>query len=172
MMGNHNGKEAYGTTGSPLDFYHTPPTSRSEAELIAMALPSVTSTDKVQTSSPVVSTTPSSPSPAADWKPQLSTPSEWAMISVESVNSLDTNSSDAAAGRKKVVNSSDVPIPLPLPQGSPSEQSWQERDSGMEPQAAAERAGGEMTLVLLSLMEHYRASLGLTPNTDITTGAV
>ncbi|XP_059212806.1 cytospin-A-like [Centropristis striata] len=29
-----------------------------------------------------------------------------------------------------------------------------------------------MTLVLLSLMEHYRASLGLTPNTDVTTGAV
>ncbi|MED6264292.1 hypothetical protein CHARACLAT_013276 [Characodon lateralis] len=172
MMGNHNGKEAYGTTGSPLDFYHTPPTSRSEAELIAMALPSAASTDKVQTSSPVVSTTPSSPSPAADWKQQLSTPSEWAMISVESVNSLDTNLSDAAAGREKVVNSSDVSIPLPLPQGSPSEQSWQERDSGMEPQAAAERAGGEMTLVLLSLMEHYRASLGLTPNTDITTGAV
>ncbi|XP_047243537.1 cytospin-A-like isoform X1 [Girardinichthys multiradiatus] len=172
MMGNHNGKEAYGTTGSPLDFYHTPPTSRSEAELIAMALPSAAPTDKVQTSSPVVSTTPSSPSPAADWKRQLSTPSEWAMISVESVNSLNTNSSDAAAGREKVVNSSDIPIPLPLPQGSPSEQSWQERDSGMEPQAAAERAGGEMTLVLLSLMEHYRASLGLTPNTDITTGAV
>ncbi|MEQ2162032.1 hypothetical protein GOODEAATRI_015722 [Goodea atripinnis] len=141
MMGNHNGKEVYGTTGSPLDFYHTPPTSRSEAELIAMALPSAVSTDKVQTSSPVVSTTPSSPSPAADWKQQLATPSEWAMISVESVNSLDTNSSDAAAGREKVVNTSDVPIPLPLFQGSPSEQSWQERDSGMEPQAAAERAG-------------------------------
>ncbi|KAK5616514.1 hypothetical protein CRENBAI_009402 [Crenichthys baileyi] len=174
MMGNHNGKEAYGTTGtgSPLDFYHTPPTSPSEAELIAMALPSAASTDKVQTSSPVVSTTPSSPSPAADRKQKLSTPSEWAVISVESVNSLDTNSSDAAAGGEKVVNSSDVPIPLPLPQGSPSEHSWQERDSGMEPQAAAERAGGEMTLVLLSLMEHYRASLGLTPNTDITTGAV
>lgn len=42
----------------------------------------------------------------------------------------------------------------------------------MEPQAAEERVGEEMTLVLLSLMEHYGASVGLTPNTDITTGAV
>lgn len=148
--------------GSPLDFYHTPPTSPSEAEVTAMASPSAASTDKVQTSSPVASTTPSTPSQAADWKQKLSAPSEWAVISVESINS-----SDAAAGQEK-----DVPIALPLPRGSPSEQSWQERDSGMELQAAAERPGEEMTLVLLSLMEHYRASLGLTPNTDITTGAV
>lgn len=42
----------------------------------------------------------------------------------------------------------------------------------MEPQAAEERAGEEMTLVLLSLMEHYGASVGLTSHTDITTGAV
>ncbi|TMS12161.1 Cytospin-A [Larimichthys crocea] len=64
------------------------------------------------------------------------------------------------------------PASPPLSSESPSEQSWQERDSGLEPQAAEERAGEEMTLVLLSLMEHYRASLGLTPNTDVTTGAV
>lgn len=42
----------------------------------------------------------------------------------------------------------------------------------MEPQGAEERAGEEMTLVLLSLMEHYGASVGLTCHTDITTGAV
>ncbi|XP_007544385.1 cytospin-A-like [Poecilia formosa] len=164
MMGNHNDKDSYSAsdTGSPLDFYHTPPTSPSEAELAAMASPSAASTDKVQTSSPVASAPPSTPSPAADWKQKLSAPSEWAVICVESINS-----SDAAAGQE-----TDVPIALPLPRESPSEHSWQERDSGMEPQAAAERAGEEMTLVLLSLMEHYRASLGLTPNTDITTGAV
>ena len=74
-----------------------------------------------------------------------------------------------AAGRQKAV---DRGCDAGLSRGSPSEQSWQERDSGMEPQAAAERAGEEMTLVLASLMEHYGASLGLTPNTDITTGAV
>ncbi|XP_038123526.1 cytospin-A-like isoform X4 [Cyprinodon tularosa] len=143
MMGNHNGKDTYSPTGtgSPLDFYHTPPTSPSEEELAAMALPSAAST-------------------------------EWAVISVESINSLGTNSSDAATGQEKVVSSLDVQTPIPLPQRSPSEQSWQERDSGMESQAAAERTGEEMTLVLLSLMEHYRASMGLTPNTDITAGAV
>lgn len=137
-----------------------------------MALPSAALTDKMQTSSPVTNATPSSPSAAADWKPKLSAPSEWAVISVESINSAQTNSTDAAAGQQKFVDSSEVPIPLPLPRGSPSEQSWQERDSGMESQAATERAGEEMSLVLLSLMEHYRTSLGLTPNTDITTGAV
>lgn len=57
--------------------------------------------------------------------------------------------------------------------GSPSEESWQERDSGLEPQAAEERAGEEMTLVLLSLIEHYGSSFGLTSShTDTTTGAV
>ncbi|XP_038123524.1 cytospin-A-like isoform X2 [Cyprinodon tularosa] len=172
MMGNHNGKDTYSPTGSPLDFYHTPPTSPSEEELAAMALPSAASTGKMQTSSPIASAPPSSPSPAADWKPKLSAPSEWAVISVESINSLGTNSSDAATGQEKVVSSLDVQTPIPLPQRSPSEQSWQERDSGMESQAAAERTGEEMTLVLLSLMEHYRASMGLTPNTDITAGAV
>lgn len=64
------------------------------------------------------------------------------------------------------------PASLPASRGSPSEESWQERDSGVEPQAAEERAGEEMTLVLLSLMEHYGASVGLTSRTDITTGAV
>ncbi|KAM4529760.1 uncharacterized protein V3H82_027782 isoform 2-T2 [Fundulus diaphanus] len=174
MMGNHNGRESYSPTGtgSPLDFYHTPPTSPSEAELAAMALSSAASADKVQTSSPVASTTPSSPSPAAEWKQKLSAPAEWAVISVESINSSETNPSDAAARREKVVNSSDVPVALSLPQGPPSEQCWQERDSGMEPQAAAEGTGEEMTLVLHSLMEHYKASMGLAPNTDITTGAV
>lgn len=77
--------------------------------------------------------------------------------------------SDAAAGHGKAAGS---PASPPPSRGSLSEPSWQERDSGLEPQAEAERAGEEMTLVLLSLMEHYRASLGLSPNTDVTTGAV
>lgn len=80
--------------------------------------------------------------------------------------------SDAAARHGITAVSLGSPTSLHPSRESPSEQSWQERDSGLEPQAAAERAGEEMTLVLLSLMEHYRDSLGLTPNTDITTGAV
>lgn len=77
--------------------------------------------------------------------------------------------SDAAVRHRKAATS---PASLPPSSGSPSEESWQERDSGLESQAVEERAGEETTLVLLSLMEHYGASLGLTPNTDVTTGAV
>ncbi|XP_036941529.1 cytospin-A-like [Acanthopagrus latus] len=166
-MGNHTGKDSHGTTGSPLDFFHTPPTTPSEEELAAMALSSAAPPNKAQTPSPAGSTTPSATSPIAEWAQKLSAPTEWAVISVDGVNCSET--SDAAARQGKAASS---PASLAPSRGSPSEQSWQERDSGLEPQAAEERAGEEMTLVLLSLMEHYRASLGLTPNTDLTTGAV
>ena len=153
--------------GSPLDFFHTPPTTPSEEELAAMALSSAAPPNKAQTPSPAGSTTPSTTSPIAEWAQKLSAPTEWAVISVDGVNCSET--SDAAARQGKAASS---PASLAPSRGSPSEQNWQERDSGLEPQAAEERAGEEMTLVLLSLMEHYRASLGLTPNTDLTTGAV
>ncbi|XP_051265328.1 cytospin-B-like [Dicentrarchus labrax] len=171
-MGNHTGKDSHGTTGSPLDFFHTPPTTPSEAELTAMALSSAASSNKTQTPSPAGSATPCTTSPVPDWTQKLSTPSEWAVISVDRVTSSETNVSDAAARHRKEASTPGSPMSLPLSRESPSEQSWQERDSGLEPQAAAERAGEEMTLVLLSLMEHYRTSLGLSPNADVTTGAV
>uniref|UniRef100_A0A1A8KXA4 Cytospin-A n=1 Tax=Nothobranchius kuhntae TaxID=321403 RepID=A0A1A8KXA4_NOTKU len=164
-MGNHISKDNHGSAGSPLDFYHTPPTSLSEPELAAMALPSTASPEKA---TPLSSTTP-----VADWTQKISAPSEWALISVDSVDnvaSLDTSSPDAATQEPSC--SLESPGSLPLSREASSEQSWQERDSGMEPQAVAEKAGEEVTLVLLSLMHHYRAPLGLTPNTDITTGAV
>nr|XP_046228515.1 cytospin-A-like [Scatophagus argus] len=166
MMGNHTGKDSHGTTGSPLDFFHTPPTTPSDAEL--MALSSAASSNKAQTPSPAGSTTPSATSPVPDWTQKLSAPSEWAVISVDSITS-ETNVSDAVARHGKAAGS---PASPPPSRGSPSEESWQERDSGVEPQAAEEGAGEEMTMVLLSLMEHYGASLGLTPNADVTTGAV
>lgn len=149
-------------SGSSLDFYHTPPTSPSDSDLAAMALPSAASADSVQTPSPAASITPSSTSVVPDGTQKLSAPSEWAVINEDSVSS-GTNSSDAAVKREKAAVDSSV---------LPSEQSWRERDSGMEPQAAAEKDEDAMTLVLLSLMEHYRAPLGLTPNTDVTSGAV
>ncbi|XP_032399156.1 cytospin-A isoform X1 [Etheostoma spectabile] len=167
-MGNQTGRDNHGPTGSPLDFFHTPPTTPSEAELTAMALSSAASSSKAQTPSPAGSTTPSTTSPFTDWTQKLPAPTEWAVISIDSITS-ETNVSDVAVRHGKPVGS---PTSLPPSTGSLSEQSWLERDSGLEPQAAAERAGEEMTLVLLSLMEHYRASLGLTPNTDVTTGAV
>ncbi|XP_071323372.1 cytospin-B-like [Trachinotus anak] len=170
-MGNHTGKDSHGPTGSPLDFFHTPPTTPSEAELTAMALSSAASCNKAQTP-PADSTTPSTTTPVADWTQKPSAPSEWAVISVDSITPSETNVSDAAGRHGKAAVSPGSPASLPPSRGSPSEQSWQERDSGLEPQAAAERVGEEMTLVLLSLMEHYRASLGLNPNTDVTTGAV
>ncbi len=160
-------------SGSPLDFFHTPPTTPSEAELTAMALSSAASSNKAQTPSPAgSSTTPSTTSPVADWTQKLAAPSEWAVISVDSITCSESNVSDAAARHGKAELSPGSPASPTPSKGSPAEQSWQERDSGLEPQAAAERAGEEMTLVLLSLMEHYRASLGLNPNTDVTTGAV
>ncbi|XP_034755429.1 cytospin-A-like isoform X2 [Etheostoma cragini] len=167
-MGNQTGRDNHGPTGSPLDFFHTPPTTPSEAELTAMALSSAASSSKAQTPSPDGSTTPSTTSPFTDWTQKLPAPTEWAVISIDSITS-ETNVSDVAVRHGKAVGS---PTSLPPSTGSLSDQSWLERDSGLEPQAAAERAGEEMTLVLLSLMEHYRASLGLTPNTDVTTGAV
>lgn len=159
------------SSGSPLDFYHTPPTSPSEADLAAMA---AASADNTKTSSPAASIPPTTSytSQLPDWTQQPSAPSEWAVISVDSAISSDTNWSDAAVRQDKVAAGSEGSSLLPSSRETPTEQSWGERDSGMEPQAAAERDGNEMTLVLLSLMEHYRAPLGLTPNTDLTSGAV
>ncbi|XP_029966675.1 uncharacterized protein LOC115402302 [Salarias fasciatus] len=176
-MGNHNGRDSNAPTGSPLDFFHTPPTTPTQAELTAMALSSAASPEKSQTPSPAGTATPSSSaSPAAEWTQKLSAgPSEWAVISVDGAPPSENNVSDAAPARREksaVRLGSPASSSLLLSRGSTPEESWQERDSGLEPQAAAERAGDEMTLVLLSLMEHYRTSLGLTPNTDVTTGAV
>ncbi|XP_039981197.1 cytospin-A-like isoform X2 [Xiphias gladius] len=158
--------------GSPLDFFHTPPTTPSEEEQTAMALPSAASSNTAQTPSPAGSTTPSTTSPVAEWTEKLSAPSEWALISLDGIAASETNVSEAAARHERAAASPGSPASLPPSRASPSEQSWQERDSGLEPQAAAERAGEEMALVLLSLMEHYRASLALNPKTDVTTGAV
>ncbi|XP_035000255.2 cytospin-A isoform X1 [Hippoglossus stenolepis] len=181
-MGNHTGKDSHSPTacsslsGSPLDFYHTPPTTPSEAELTAMALSSsASSSNKAQTPSPADSDIPSATaavSPITEWTQRLSGSTDWAVISVESIASSETSVSDAAARHGKAAVSVAPPASLPPSRDSPSEQSWQERDSGLEPQDAAERAEEEMTLVLLSLMEHQRASLGLTPKTDVITGAV
>ncbi|XP_028997510.1 cytospin-A-like isoform X1 [Betta splendens] len=149
IMGNHAGKDGHGPTGSPLDFFHTPPTTPSEAVLAAMALSSAAaaSSNKARTPSPT--------SPVADWTQKLPAASEWDVISVNGAGGAAASPGSRAS-----------------PSRSPSQQSWKERDGGVEPQAAAESAGEEVTLVLLSLMEHYRASVGLNPNTDLTTGSV
>ncbi|KAK2856046.1 hypothetical protein Q5P01_004781 [Channa striata] len=181
-MGNHNGRDSHGPTGSPLEFFHTAPTTPSEAALAAMALSSADSSNKAQAASAPSSTTPSSSStttttttttatsPIAEWTHKLSAASEWAVISVDSITSSETNVSDAAR-QGKAAGSPGSPASLP-PTRSPSQQSWQERDSGLESQAAAESTEEEVTMVLLSLMEHYRASLGPTASTDVPTAPV
>ncbi|XP_029902771.1 cytospin-A-like [Myripristis murdjan] len=171
-MGNHAGKDGSGSTGSPLDFFHTPPTTPSEAELTAMALPSSASTNEAQQKDTPSPETASTAPQATSGAQKPSVPSEWAVISIDGVTSPGRNASDAAARHGKAAVSLGSSVSLPPSRGSPSEQSWQERDSGLEPQAAVERAGQEMTLVLFSLIEHYRASLGLSSGQDVTTGAV
>ncbi|KAM4600981.1 uncharacterized protein ACJ7VT_020845 [Polymixia lowei] len=178
-MGNQAGKDSTDPTGSPLDFFHTPPTTPSEAELAAMALSSFASTSKVQqrdTASCKTGTSPSAAPPAAGWTQKLSVSPEWAMITLDGVGSAERSSSGTAGRHGRAAGNSvslNSPAPRPSSGGSPpSEQSWQERDSGLEPQAGAEGPSEEMSLVLLSLMEHYRASLGLSPDKDAATGAV
>lgn len=78
------------------------------------------------------------------------------MITPDSVAVSETK---AAVGFREAVGS------------PPSLESWQERDSGLEPQAAEERVGEQTPLGLLRLMERYRASVELSPHTDATTGA-
>lgn len=87
------------------------------------------------------------------------------MISMDSVTGSETK---AAVRCREAAGS---PASLPPPGGWPLEESWQERDSGLEPQAAEERAGEETSLGLLRLTERYRASVELSRHTDAATGA-
>lgn len=153
--------------GSPLDFSHTPATRGTERGIITMALSSAASSNKVQTQSPHSSTSPFNL--LADWTQKLPTPSEWAVISLESITSSQPTASNEATRCEKAAAST---VPLLPSRVSLTEDSWHERDSGLGPQAMEEGAGEEVNLVLFSLMEHYRASLGLSPNTDPTTGAI
>eukprot|EP00066_Takifugu_rubripes_P006823 XP_003971891.1 PREDICTED: cytospin-A-like [Takifugu rubripes] len=155
-MGNHTGKDGHGATGSPLDFFHTPATTPSQPETIAMALSTAAACSRIQTLSPACSITPLTPSPVAEWLQKQPPPAEWALMSPDSVAVSETK---AAVGIREAVAS------------PPSPESWQERDSGVEPQAAEEGAGEQTPLGLLRLMERYRASVELSPHTDATTGA-
>ncbi|KAM6954366.1 uncharacterized protein FYW47_013319 [Aplochiton taeniatus] len=168
-MGNHVGKDGHVPTGAHLDLFHTPPSSPSEADLAAMALAS-TSTQVQKGTSLAEAGSSSAPSniKVTDWSHKLSIPPEWAVIGLDTIVSPPNRT-----GRTVTCHSSPgSPGQGPSSRGSPSDQSWQERDSGLEPQAGTERAGEEMALVLLSLMEHYKASLGLSPGMDSTTGAI
>lgn len=138
-------------SGSPSDFFHTAPNSPSEAFLAAVALPS----DKPQAEKT---------SPSAEWTQTLMASSDWSIVSV---SSSETKVSDAAAAEEErsVVS---LENSTALCEGLVSEMSWQERDSGVEPQGAVESARGDLTLALLGVMEHYRDSIRVTPTMDVT----
>ncbi|XP_059897644.1 cytospin-A-like isoform X2 [Gadus macrocephalus] len=178
-MGNHAGKDSIGHTGSPLDFFHTPPTSPSEeAQLAALASSSSSVfTNKMQTPCHPCSPCPPTPTPSNCPRQQV-LQGEWALISMESQPSPQMSLShekkeEEEAGAKHCGNVGSLsPAPMPLPWGSPTEQVWQERDSGLESPLGAEQVGQETSLVMRSLMEYYRASLGLSPGPDDSVGAV
>lgn len=143
-------------SGSPLDFFHTPATTPSQPETIAMALSTAAACSRIQTLSPACSVTPLTPSPVAEWLQKQPPPAEWALISPDRVAVPETK---VAVGFREAVGS------------PPSLERWQERDSGLEPPAAEEGVGEQTPLGLLRLMERYRASVELSPHTDATTGA-
>lgn len=149
--------------GSPLDFFHTPATTPSQPETIAMALSTAAASSRIQT--PTCTIAPLTLSPVAEWIQNRAAPAEWALINMDSV----AGSEVMAAVRCREAAGS--PASLPPPGGWPSEESWQERDSGLEPQAAGERAKEDTSLGLLRLMERYSASVELNRRTDATAGA-
>ncbi|XP_036066353.1 cytospin-A isoform X5 [Oryzias melastigma] len=149
-MGNHNSKGPHDPAGSPSDFFHTAPNSPSEAFLAAVALPS----DKPQAEKT---------SPSAEWTQTLMASSDWSIVSV---SSSETKVSDAAPAEERSVVS--LENSTALCEGLASEMSWQERDSGVEPQGAVESAREDLTLALLGVMEHYRDSIRVTPTMDVT----
>ncbi|XP_019733135.1 uncharacterized protein LOC109520387 isoform X4 [Hippocampus comes] len=162
-MGNMNYRSS---AGSPLDFFPTP-AMPSEADLMsmAMAISSTSSSHRTQTPSLEIAT--DSPLAVTDWSQEMSPPSEWAILSLDTVKSPNVSGQDEALEVSLRSLTS-----LHTSRAWPLEQSWQEGDSGLEPQALAERSGEELSRDLLGLMERHRNSLGLSLNMDATTEAV
>ncbi|KAL0967633.1 hypothetical protein UPYG_G00254720 [Umbra pygmaea] len=99
-------------------------------------------------------------------------PTEWAVISLESSPSPQGTGTDVDAGRQSVKCSSSPnsspasPGQGPPSKGSPLEQSWQEQDSGLEPQGRQECSRDELVLALLGLLEHHVSAPGLSPSLE------
>ncbi|KAJ3606765.1 hypothetical protein NHX12_026284 [Muraenolepis orangiensis] len=177
-MGNHAGKDNIGHTGSPLDFFSTPPTSPSEdSHLTALASASSSVfTNKMQTGC-----NPCPPAPTPSNCPrQRPLHGERAPIGNESQRppleksqSREKVEEEAAVAKQwgTVGALGSPPLPPP-PCSSPVKPSWQERDSGLESQLGAEQMSQETNLVMQSLMEYYKASLGLSPGPGDAEGAV
>ncbi|KAJ8009365.1 hypothetical protein DPEC_G00088130 [Dallia pectoralis] len=169
-MGNFAGKDGHGLTGSRLDMFHTPPSSPSDLDLAVAHLL------QQETSSPGSArgvACHNGASAITKWSHTLSVPPEWAVISLDSSTSPQGAGMDMDEGRRRMErrssshNGSPVSPCQGLPtEGSPLGQSWQERDSGLEPQGKPVWSGDELALVLTSLLEHHRSGLVLTPGLD------
>ncbi|XP_041716015.1 cytospin-A isoform X1 [Coregonus clupeaformis] len=178
-MGNVGGKDGHGPTGSHLDLFQTPPSSPSDSDL-APAVSQLLQQGTLSSGATRGIVCQGGASPISNWSHTLSVPPEWAVISVESSASPPGTGIEMEGSRRTVQrssshkshNSSPVsPGQGPQFEGSSLEHSWQERDSGMEPHAAPERAGEEMALALFSLLEHHRSAVGLSPGLDAPAGA-
>lgn len=160
-----------------MDFFQTPPSSPSEDGHLG-ALASASSsvfTNKMQTTRCPTASTPSHCPPLRPFH------GEWALINMESQRppgetsvshveeKEDEEEEEARTRRRGPLDGALSPALLPPSCSLPAERSWQEKDSGLE----AEQVGQETGLVMLSLMEYYRASLGLSPGArDDAAGAV
>nr|XP_029487583.1 uncharacterized protein LOC115107936 isoform X5 [Oncorhynchus nerka] len=186
-MGNVAGKDDHGPTGSHLDLFHTPPSSPSDSDLAAALALAPAAAQLLQQGTPssgatggIVCQGGASPSTNSNWSHTLSVPPEWAVISLESGASTQGTGvemdGERRPGRCSSSHNNHSSSPVSPAHESPSdrsplEQCWQDRDSGLEPQAGPERAREEMALALLNLLEHHRSTLGLSPGLDAPAGA-
>ncbi|XP_061560668.1 cytospin-A-like [Phycodurus eques] len=169
-MGNTNNRSS---AGSPFDFFQTHLTP-SEADVTTMAISSETSSHRPQTPSLEMPPHDSHATTFAvtDWAQRLSPPSEWAILSVDgSIKSPNVSGEVAGHDEAPVVSLCSL-TSLNSSRVWPLEQSWQEKDSGLEPQAAAERSGKKLSRALLRLIERHCTLLGLSLDMDTTVVAV
>ncbi|XP_051908502.1 cytospin-A-like isoform X2 [Hippocampus zosterae] len=162
-MGNMNYRSS---AGSPLDFFPTP-AMPSEADLMSMAMAISSTSSSQRTQTPSFQTATDNSLAVTDWSQEMSPPSEWAILSLDTVKSPNVSGQDEALEVSLRSLTS-----LHTSRAWPLEQSWQDGDSGLEPQASVERSGEELSRDLLGLMERHRNSLGLSLNTDATAEAV
>lgn len=132
---------------------------------MAMAISSTSSSHQTQT--PSLEIAADNSLAVTDRSQEMSPPSEWAILSLDTVKSPNVSGQDEALEVSLRSLTS-----LHTSRAWPLEESWQEGDSGLEPQASAERSGEELSRALLGLMERHRNSLGLTLNMDATAEAV
>ncbi|XP_041927820.1 cytospin-A isoform X2 [Alosa sapidissima] len=188
-MGNSSTKDGHGSPGPPLDIFQTPPSSPLSP------LPTCTS-DQLHLASPLQGSTPegkvrthketknipviSSSSRNLDTSTgSPNTSQDWAVISLGSCPSPVKAGSippvkreTFVKGRPKISSSSSaVPLSSARTHSSPekpTEQTFQEKDSGLGPSLSETTSGTESPCVEENLLEQCRKALGLESSIDPT----